>query len=485
MFTQFIRIFCIYICTIPLCIKIINFRITHRLHQYLLVLFSFALAILSSILKYVHSEFIYLFPLLLLWLIIAAITFEPQKAFISVILSFCITYTLHTILSLGVLFLFYLIPLTQVSHTTPTLAFTTSVFHIICTYYLCKFKRFKKGLPFLFLKHRISFSTCVSLTFIAFSSSRFMHSFNKYQKFFFLFIVIALLAFLIHWWQAQITKSYRHSVRERELESLRLEVQEKDKQLKELSKKNEQMGHLIHEDTKIIRTFISGLEDYVETDFSDEGTRKDKGKELLEVVYEHADERLGTIRNICHKEYATYSTNIEALNLQLNHFSKRASIEDITFHVHIACNLEDYIPKSISTTDLSHLLSNLLDNAFIAASYTENPTIQLQLYEVSNCLVIEIADSGIPFEVESLVSFGLIQRTTHENEGGSGIGLIEIWNLKEKYHATLHLEEYEQPCPYSKKLSLNFNHKNHFSIRTFRKKEIQYVSKRIDLQIYE
>lgn len=484
MLNDFMMFITIYWGTIILSCKVLNFQPYKSKSQIYFVLFSIILSFLTNLLGVYYVK-LHTLPLLLLWMTLTILFPHPQATFVSTILAFCISYSIHALSSLVIILCSYPFYSDVKNISLSILALFTTFLHVIVTNSLLQIKRFKNGIPCLFLKPALNIATLICLVFIVLISYTATKASNKNLQLSVLFAFLFALPILIHWWQAQITKSYRHSVRERELESLRLEVQEKDKQLKELSKKNEQMGHLIHEDTKIIRTFISGLEDYVKTDFSDEGTRKDKGKELLEVVYEHADERLGTIRNISHKGYTTYSTNVEALNLQLNHFSKRASIEDITFHVHIACNLEDYIPKSISTTDLSHLLSNLLDNAFIAASYTETPTIQLQLYEVSNCLVIEIADSGIPFEVESLVNFGLIQRTTHENEGGSGIGLIEIWNLKEKYHATLHIEEYEQPCPYSKKLSLNFNHKNHFSIRTFRKKEIQYVSKRIDLQIYE
>jgi len=263
------------------------------------------------------------------------------------------------------------LPLRHVSwnYFNDILSIFVGLFHTVSIHSILKIKRLRFISPLIHSLPIFNIVTTFSLIVFTFLINRPNMKTTYFTRFLILLSLIIIFLLLIHWWQAQITKSYRHSVRERELESLRLEVQEKDKQLKELSKKNEQMGHLIHEDTKIIRTFISGLEDYVETDFSEESTRKAKGKELLEVVYEHADERLGTIRNISHKEYATYSTNIETLNLQLNHFSKRASIEDITFHVHIACNLEDYIPKSISTTDLSHLLSNLLDNAFLIVAF--------------------------------------------------------------------------------------------------------------------
>jgi len=62
---------------------------------------------------------------------------------------------------------------------------------------------------------------------------------------------------------------------------------------------------------------------------------------------------------------------------------------------------------------------------------------------------------------------------------------MDIWNTKENLRATYHLEEYASPSPFSKKVSLTFDKKNRFSIRTWRKNEILQVSKRADLQVYD
>ena len=484
MISDIIRFTSIYVCTILLSRKILNIKAHFRYSKTTLIIGSLFLSLCTVLMKYTFSLLIYFLPLFILWIITSAIFSKPQETFISTTIAFAISHTLYAILSfvsaIPVFILFR-----SYSPADFILTILASISLLFLTNNILQLKRIKNGLPFLFVNHVINIASFSCMLFITALTLHFIEITDKKSMLLALLTNIILPTFLIHWWQAQITKSYRHSLEQRELESLRIELQEKDKQLAELSAKNTQMGHIIHEDTKILRTFVSGIEDYLAADLADTDVHKTKVTALLQTIHETTDERLNAIRHTSYTEHKTHNTAITELNLQLNHFEKRAVLDKVTFHVHIACLLEQHIPHSISKTDLTHLLSNLLDNAFIAASYTCNPVIQIQFYEVNKQFVIEIADSGIPFEAESSAKFGLVQRTTHANDGGSGIGLMEIWKIKENYRTTLHIEEYETPAPFTKKISLTFNNKNKFTIRTYRKDEIQYASKRIDLQIYE
>lgn len=195
--------------------------------------------------------------------------------------------------------------------------------------------------------------------------------------------------------------------------------------------------------------------------------------------------RTNTLAEIYAKKFTHYDTGISALDTILNYMNKRASQRNTDLSVHIAVSLEDYIPRTISSDDLTHLLSDLLENALIATEDCNNAAIQLQFYQSEKHFVIEVSDNGIPFTIESFLYMGLSRLTTHADTGGSGIGLMDIWEIKEKYGATLHIEEFEHPEPFSKKISLVFNKKNHYSIRTWRNDEISKLSKRNDLQVYE
>lgn len=97
---------------------------------------------------------------------------------------------------------------------------------------------------------------------------------------------------------------------------------------------------------------------------------------------------------------------------------------------------------------------------------------------------MEIADNGIPFGIESLINMGIRKITTHADTGGSGIGLMDVWMIKEKYHASLHIVEYEVQCPFSKKISLSFDGRGYYSIQTWRKDEILRFCERGDLKVY-
>lgn len=483
----FVKNYFIYFCTIYICFRLLNIKSNTNIYRLILFLCPFILTFFSYLVLSSAIEFSYIVPLATIWILIAFQSMNPQASFVYTILSFGISNSLSIISA-------FIISTTTVPFSFGQYNYS-SIFFVICTAIvqlllmraLFKIKRLKNGIPLLYSTSFINIATIICLILLVLlifkPSSIVIPDFSNKTITIFLFMIATPV--IIHWWQAQITKSYQHSLRLKELESLRIELQEKDKQLKEISENNKQMGHIIHEDTKLLRTLLSGIEDYVSTDFEDKNSLKMKGDALLEVINNHSDDRLKSIRSINNQKYKSYSTNIEALNLQLNHFAKRAAAENVTLYVHIACNLESYIPHILCDTDLSHLLSNLLDNAFIATSYTANRIIQLQFYEVNKFFVIEIADSGIPFETESLVNFGLTQRTTHEDEGGSGMGLMEIWKIKEKLGATLHIEEYEIPSPYSKKISFTFNRKNRFSIRSWRKDDIQQISRRIDLQTYD
>ena len=220
------------------------------------------------------------------------------------------------------------------------------------------------------------------------------------------------------------------------------------------------------------------------TDFKDVESAKARRDELL-IELDRIRARRVTSINIDEIKANRYETGISLIDILLNHTSKRALDEHILLSIHIGTELKDFIPRIINDEDCAHLLSDLIENAFVATKGTSNTMIQIQFYKWNKSLVIEIADNGIPFEIGSLINMGITEMTTHADTGGSGIGLMDIWKTKEKYGATYHIEEYSTATPFTKKISLTFDRKNRYSIRTYRKEEILAISKRADLQVYE
>ena len=132
--------------------------------------------------------------------------------------------------------------------------------------------------------------------------------------------------------------------------------------------------------------------------------------------------------------------------------------------------------------DFVHLLSDLLENAIIATRYAKGQSIELSLQILKGTPAISVSDSGIPFEINTLMKFGICEASTHTDEGGTGIGLIDIWSFKKKYHASLVIEELDNSI-YSKRLSLLFDGKNKYLIISNRFQQIISSQTRADLLV--
>lgn len=475
----FINIFAIYIIS-----KIINYKLGEQ-HKKLLIILPFIMTLISYFLKLTYPELTYILSILLLWVILSIVTLEPKVSFVASTFAFGISYTMS--IFTGTIALIFVFPLYPKESSFPylLLVILSAFIQALLTFGLFRIRRLQKGMPFLFTTSVINIATLICLCLIAILAYQPIKQTNIQTRIFLIVIFVLAIAFLIHWWQAQITKSYKHSLQIRELESLRVELQEKDKVLSELKAQNEQIGRLIHHDNKRIPAMEHAVSEYLVSDFDDVETTKEKGEALLVEIRDLSASRTNTLAEIYAKKFTHYDTGISALDTILNYMNKRASQRNTDLSVHIAVSLEDYIPRIISSDDLTHILSDLLENALIATESCNNAAIQLQFYQSEKHFVVEVSDNGIPFTIDSFLNMGLSRLTTHADTGGSGIGLMDIWEIKEKYGATLHIEEFEQSEPFSKKISLVFNRKNLYSIRTWRSDEISKASKRNDLRIYE
>lgn len=484
MIADIIKFFSLFFCCLYISLKPSNYSFNKNTNYVIHVFFCLFLAFLTTVINGKIPEFTYIIPLLALWIYLSLLSEQPKIMFVSMLISFSMSFCIYALSSFIMLFALYPIYNNVFSFPYTLLALTTMIFHTISTIYLFRIKRFKRGMSFLQSKKFVNIGNIVCLILLSLSMYIELHNTNSYTQLLGVFSFIISFTFLIHWWQAQITKSYKNKLMLRELESLRIELAEKEKALSELRLQNEEFGRLIHHDNKRIPAMEHAVCEYLVSDFDDINATKERAATLRLEIESLSRNRANTLSEINAKKTTHYSTGITSLDTLLNYMDKRVQMNDTVFSVHNTLELNQFVPKHIKTEDFTHLLSDLLENALIATTSCKNPSIQLQFYLFEKHFVIEIADSGIPFEAKSIVNFGLSRLTTHEDTGGSGIGLMDIWKIKETYGATLHIEEYESPSPFTKKISLIFNHKNLYSIRTHRAEEITALSKRSDLKIY-
>lgn len=374
----------------------------------------------------------------------------------------------------------------EINSILALLALATGLIQIYLTHKFFCIKRYKNGISFLSTSISLNIATILCLSFICltiYMSSNISSIHHSTIGNLFIIASTLSLAFLIYWWQAQIRKSYRRSLELRELESLRTEVAELNLLIQKLSEDNERLARITHRDNTLITTLKNATIRYLYTDFSNPSDAIAERDKLVQNINLLNEGRISLDTNLVTKTEQNFHPEFTLLNELLNQISEYTLEQNINFSVHFGTDLSDFIPKDISEIDLVHTIDDLLKNAFKSTRNNEKRMVQLQFYKLGKHFVVEVSDNGIPFEVESLVCLGLEKRTTYED--GSGHGLVDIWTTKSNYLATYHLDEYEIPSPFSKKISLTFDKKNRYSIRTWRKTTILQHSKRIDLQVYD
>lgn len=445
----------------------------------------FILALVLSLITCALSIYIngltYIFPLFLLWIIISIDSLNPQLTFVTVIISFTISFCTYAISSF--LIILFTFPIFTTNSHFPLIAFLSGILQTIILKGIFSIKRLRKGVPFSPSSSFINCMTFLCLFFIFFILYTAFDYTLLYTKILVLSTFILFFAFLIYWWQAQITKSYRRSLELRELESLRTEIAEKDAVIQKLMKDNENLARISHRDNSLISALKDSTVKYLSTDYKSPAEAMATRDKLISNINTISAGRNSLPHSYGKRTAREFDTGLSLLDDLLHHMDKEALEQDIMFSVHFGTLLKDFVPENVSESDLTHTVDDLLKNAFKSIRTCESRAVQLQFYKLGKHLVIEVADNGIPFEVRSLVNMGIEQLTTYED--GSGIGLMDIWSTKENYRATYHLDEYATSSPFSKKISLTFDKKNRYTIRTYRKEEILQMSRRADLQVYD
>ena len=482
MYDIIIKHFFIYFGCIYLYYHLLNIKISSLSQKFTFIIVPICLSIFTYLLRLYLPQMTNIFPVLLLWIILSCLSFQPKITFVTTVISYSISYGASMFSNLCLLSMLF--PLRFLFSTIPYyfFLFLFGIFSFLIIVLLFRIKRLHNGMPFLISKRSINSGTFICLCLLALVT--YIQLTNYYQRFFvFLvsFLLVSFIAALIFWWQAQLTKSYLHKLQLLELESLRKELEETTKEMEHLKKQNEELGRLIHKDNKLIPALETAVTDFLSAD----GDEKNKamGASLILQLKELSGSRREILDEVSAARSRHFATGIPALDTLLDYFDRRAEARKMEFTVNIAPNLAAYVPSKISSEDITHLLADLLENAIIAVAPCASRKIRLQIYPYRKWFVIELSDTGIPFQEKSLLQFGIQQLTTHESSGGSGIGLMDIWKLKEKYHASIHITEYRDTAPFSKRITFLLDHRSQYLIRTWRFEELRTKSRRADLCI--
>lgn len=345
------------------------------------------------------------------------------------------------------------------------------------------FKRTRKGMPFL-QKQFYAIPGMIISIFIL-TASVIINTGSNHPIYAIPLILVIILAVLIYlYWRSNLTKTYLDRLNTKNIESLNAELLEKQRYIEALEQDNRQMAKMIHKDNKLIPAMEYAVQTYIKEN-SLAAKEQSRGTELLEELNRLSKERKGLLDTQDKRCEKLPISKVSSVDNLLQYMQQKAASEGIIFHVTLDCNVEDLIRDAINEEALNTLLADLLENAIIATKYNNGKYILLNISMLSKYYSLHVFDCGIPFTKEVLASLGQKQITTHGDDSGSGIGLMQTYEILKEHNASLLIDEFTSGTGlYTKKISVVFNRQNQYTLYTTRtEEETMFLNKRADLVV--
>lgn len=351
-----------------------------------------------------------------------------------------------------------------------------AIIQFILLYLFFRIKRFKDGIPFLkegnYHKKIDDIGWIISILIIF--SCTVLSTIKEYSIRTGIAIILGIGGLLmINWVRKSITKHYKEKMKERTIEIQAEQIEKKDEiinnlkmELSDVLKINHKYNHKI----SAMERLASKLK--VNEEFSDEYS------DIIDAINDLSKEYKEEFSLIENTDFLP-KTEIFSLDNILEYMKKEANKENILFELQLECDVEKITSNIINKGKLEVLLADHIKNAIIAidSSNRSNKKIQVTMYKVNGVYEISISDTGIEFEIETLMKLGTRRITTHANNGGTGIGFMTTFETLKEYKASLIIEEYDSnTTDYTKSIIIRFDNLNEYIIRSYRADEIRIKS---------
>ena len=472
-----IKMFFIILYTYYIEIKIID-RKTKEINTILMYIVFVPLAILTKTIKDTYG---YLYSIVILIVVISFLIKRLMKlnlgyTLIVTTISLSINYVIFFV-SIAINFIPNII--FKIDNNFVSLVGVISIYSIL-VYIILKIKRLKKGIIFLQKKFKdeytdiIVFNISLLLLLFIMYISNYTRIVTKTLGFY--FVIFSIIMFITI--QKSLQLYYKQKLQEREVEEIKEELKNKNKEIEELEKENLKLNkknHSIAHKQKSLEYELEqmGLNNQIMT----ENHVKDKIESLSKEIQNET------------VSIELTKTNIDKIDSMLKYMQSECIKNKIDFQLQVNGNIHHMINKHIEKEDLEILIADLIKNAIIAINHSENinKSILVRLGLIDGAYSLYVYDSGIEFEIDTLINLGIKSSTTHAKDGGTGMGLMNTFDTLKKYKASLIIDEYGKPVKdnFTKVIKIIFDSKSEYKIVSYRKKNIQEkdINKKISYEI--
>lgn len=492
-----VKISCMNILTYMVFVKLINYKDNTLIKSMFFIGISFIEAILYIILIPYLQFFLTMLIINTLHSIIICKTLKKKIIYSIIItfISFAIVYLLYIIsILLSGLTLKTVIP--TINHNNILILILAYIIETIILHYFFSIRRFKNGISFLQNEDKVSNVGITGLTFIGITIIVFLllndYRGYKFNTYLFTFIVIEIICMTI-WIRRKITKYYKQKLKEKTIEELENEIKQKDLEISKILKENQDIATINHKYSNRIKSLeeisaqILSKPEIIEKMKVEFGTDfGDIQKQINKISEEYSKEMQENIKH----EKQLVKTGIFGIDNILEYMKKEAEKSNIKFELKINANIKYMIENIIDQSKLETLLGDHIKDAIIAINHSNNTyrSILTIIAIIEDCYEICIYDTGIEFEIETLLNLGTKPITTHKETGGSGIGFMTTFQTLKETKASLIIEEKHEMnnTDYTKAVRIRFDGKNEYRISSYRAEKIkkQKTDNRIKIQEY-
>lgn len=353
------------------------------------------------------------------------------------------------------------------------------------------FSRTKNGMPFL--RNKTYSLPCMILSLCIVIGSMFLNDHPGLLGLKISYVALLPITILIYYsWRSLTTRTYLDKISTNNIQSLNEDLIIKEQKIQELIADNKRLSALIHKDNKLIPAMEYAVEQFLSANTEDNPSTSDPlsgkshsetGATLLSDLRQLASERkdLLIVQELnCEPLPDTGNTRI---NHMLTYLQQKASSWNITLQVTPTSSCAPFIAHLLSEDEFCTLVADLVENALIATHYRNGKQVLVDLGTIDGNPSLHVFDSGIPFSTDVLLKYGKESITTHADDAGSGIGLMQTFALLTRYKASLYIEEFPSGM-YTKKVSVTFDARSGYSLYTYRsEEELSPLKRRFDLVV--
>lgn len=350
--------------------------------------------------------------------------------------------------------------------------FLILLIEMILSINLFRLNRFKYGLKFLQNGEKsdyldiimINISAVVMLAYCLFGD--FYGDVTK--QIFLAFIIISIIMIIMI--QKTLTLYYKQKLLHQTIEDYKTEIADKDKKIKELSDEKYKISKLNHEFYNRQKALEKKVADYISNVSEETANELAITEQIADLSKEYSDK----LQNIKHPDKLP-ATEIEEIDDMFKYMQSECEKNNIEFKLQINGNIHHMINQIIPKDKLVTLIGDHLRDAIIAINSSNNSfkSIIAILGKADEFYEFCVFDTGIEFELETLLALGTKPITTHKDTGGTGYGFMTTFETLRETKGSLVIEEKHKMSEndYTKAVRIIFDGKAQYRISSYRMKE--------------